>query len=71
MVVRLFITVGLGLYFLSIQYEEYVESQFSISDGSYGSTFFISTGFHGVHVIVGTSILLYRFRHHFGFEAAA
>ena len=81
MVVRLFITVGLGLYFLSIQYEEYVESQFSISDGSYGSTFFISTGFHGVHVIVGTSILLYTFisslrgiflhNHHFMFEASA
>lgn len=64
-----------------MQYEEYAESQFSIADGSYGSTFFIRTGFHGIHVIVGTSMLFYTllaslrgiflYNHHFMFEASA
>lgn len=77
----LFLTVVLGCYFLFIQYEEYCERAFSISDGVYGSTFFVRTGFHGVHVIVGTSILSYTlltillckltFNHHFIFEASA
>ncbi len=80
-VVSLFITVLLGVYFLLMQYEEYCESQFAISDGAYGSTFFIRTGFHGIHVILGTSMLLYTliasvrgfflFNHHFMFEASA
>lgn len=80
-VVSLFITVLLGAYFLSLQYAEYVESAFSISDGIYGTTFFMRTGFHGVHVIVGTTFLAYvlfslacgilSFNHHFMFEAAA
>jgi len=75
------ITVALGVYFLYMQYEEYSESSFSISDGIYGSTFFISTGFHGIHVMVGTSMLFYTlihmlnakltFNHHFMFEASA
>jgi cytochrome c oxidase subunit 3 len=81
MVVRLLVTVILGVYFLTMQYEEYAESQFSIADGSYGSTFFMSTGFHGIHVIVGTSMLFYTllaslrgiflYNHHFMFEASA
>jgi cytochrome c oxidase subunit 3 len=81
MTTSLLVTVLLGLYFLSMQYEEYAESQFSIADGSYGRTFFIRTGFHGVHVIVGTSMLLYTllaslrgiflYNHHFMFEASA
>jgi cytochrome c oxidase subunit 3 len=60
---------------------EYYEARFTFADGVYGSTFFIATGFHGLHVIVGTIFLmvsLYRHRgcefsssHHFGFEAAA
>ena len=75
------ITVLLGIYFLYMQYLEYSESAFSISDGIYGTTFFISTGFHGIHVIVGTSFLAYVLisiskgvllhNHHFMFEAAA
>jgi cytochrome c oxidase subunit 3 len=54
---------------------------FSISDGAYGSTFFMATGFHGIHVAVGTTFLFYVFLsmisgsllacHHFSFEAAA
>lgn len=78
---RLLITIILGIYFTVLQAFEYFESAFSISDSIYGSTFFIATGFHGLHVIIGTSFLficLLRIHnlhfspiHHFGFEAAA
>jgi len=64
-----------------MQYEEYIESMFSIRDRVYGSTFFITTGFHGFHVILGTffliasNIILSLGRltktHHFSFEFAA
>ena len=80
-VVSLRVTVGLGLYFLYMQYLEYSERAFAISDGVYGTTFFMSTGFHGMHVIVGTTFLFYVLlgmlrgvllrNHHFMFEAAA
>jgi cytochrome c oxidase subunit 3 len=75
------LTVFLGLYFTFLQGLEYYEASFAFSDGVYGSTFFISTGFHGLHVLVGTLFLLtclvrhWQFEfspaHHFGFEAAA
>nr|QID48511.1 cytochrome c oxidase subunit III [Bolivaritettix sikkinensis] len=77
----LVMTVILGIYFTIMQAYEYVESQFSISDSAYGSTFFVATGFHGIHVMIGTTFLLiclirqtfYHFsnNHHLGFEAAA
>ena len=77
----LIITVGLGLYFTALQAFEYYEAPFTIADAIYGSTFFIATGFHGLHVIIGSTFLLvclarhiiYHFssNHHFGFEAAA
>lgn len=77
----LLITILLGLYFTILQASEYFETPFSISDGIYGSTFFIATGFHGLHVIIGTSFLIvcllrqlkfhFTSKHHFGFEAAA
>lgn len=80
-VVSLSITVVLGVYFLSMQWLEYNEAIFSIRDGVFGRTFFIATGFHGMHVIVGTTFLFYvlvmmlkgtlTFSHHFSFEAAA
>lgn len=80
-VIALFTTVLLGAYFLVMQYAEYVETSFSMADGVYGSTFFIATGFHGIHVFIGTSFLFYVFinliqgkllyNHHFSFEAAA
>jgi len=57
-VVSLLITILLGGYFTIFQGIEYYEASFSISDSSYGSTFFVATGFHGLHVIVGTSFLL-------------
>ncbi len=79
--VSLAITLILGLYFTLIQGIEYNEASFTIADASYGSTFFVATGFHGLHVIVGSSFLavslyrvsmgLFRKNHHFGFEAAA
>jgi len=75
------LTVLLGLYFTALQGFEYIEASFSISDSAYGSTFFIATGFHGLHVIIGTSFLFiclirhlfnhFSSYHHFGFEAAA
>lgn len=77
----LLITVILGLYFTSLQALEYYEARFRIADRVYGSTFFVATGFHGLHVLVGTTFLLvclkrriyfeFRANHHFGFEAAA
>nr|ATA58323.1 cytochrome c oxidase subunit III [Bolivaritettix sikkinensis] len=77
----LMMTVILGIYFTIMQAYEYMESQFSISDSAYGSTFFVATGFHGIHVMIGTTFLLicsirqmfYHFtsNHHLGFEAAA
>nr|UJY97867.1 cytochrome c oxidase subunit III [Anastatus fulloi] len=79
--ISLFITVILGILFSVLQYMEYLEASFSISDSVYGSIFFMSTGFHGLHVLVGTIFLLINFfrilknnyssSHHFGFEAAA
>ena len=37
---------------------EYYEAPFAISDSVYGSTFFVATGFHGLHVIIGTTLLM-------------
>nr|ASS30656.1 cytochrome c oxidase subunit 3 [Gastroptychus investigatoris] len=76
----LLITVILGLYFTILQAFEYIEAPFAISDSVFGSSFFVATGFHGLHVMIGTAFLLiclirmynYHFssKHHFGFEAA-
>lgn len=79
--VALGITVVLGVFFTWLQAGEYFISSFSIADGAYGATFFIITGFHGMHVLIGTAFLivcwirtyLYHFRdkhHYFGFDAA-
>jgi len=80
-VTSLTLTIALGIYFLAIQWLEYSEAQFSIADGVYGRTFFMATGFHGMHVCVGSIFLLYvlinllfcklTYSHHFSFEAAA
>nr|WHU27717.1 cytochrome c oxidase subunit 3 [Ancylis sativa] len=77
----LFITVMLGIYFTILQGYEYMEAPFTIADSIYGSTFFMATGFHGLHVMIGTIFLLiclmrhmnnhFSKTHHFGFEAAA
>nr|YP_002265489.1 cytochrome c oxidase subunit III [Contacyphon sp. BT0012]ACF35074.1 cytochrome c oxidase subunit III [Contacyphon sp. BT0012] len=77
----LLLTVILGVYFSILQGLEYVEAPFTIADAIYGSSFFMATGFHGLHVIIGTTFLLiclirhlknhFSSIHHFGFEAAA
>jgi cytochrome c oxidase subunit III len=77
----LILTVILGLLFTCVQAWEYAHAEFSFSGNIYGSTFFMATGFHGFHVIIGTIFLmvcLYRAwkgdftpTQHFGFEAAA
>lgn len=54
----LILTILLRLCFLWLQYEEYVNASFSIRDRVYGSVFFLSTGFHGAHVMLGTAALL-------------
>ena len=80
-VIGLAVTILLGVYFTILQGYEYFEARFSFADRVYGSTFFIATGFHGLHVLVGTIFLIvclfrlikceFRATHHFGFEAAA
>nr|AFQ62124.1 cytochrome c oxidase subunit III [Trinodes hirtus] len=75
------ITIILGIYFSMLQGYEYMEAPFTMADSVYGSSFFMATGFHGMHVLIGTSFLtvcLIRLQknhfsqtHHFGFEAAA
>jgi cytochrome c oxidase subunit 3 len=75
------LTILLGLSFTLCQGVEYAHAPFKFTDGVYPSTFFLATGFHGFHVIVGTLFLIvcwFRARagqftpqRHFGFEAAA
>nr|YP_010363504.1 cytochrome c oxidase subunit III [Atkinsoniella thaloidea]UNZ12605.1 cytochrome c oxidase subunit III [Atkinsoniella thaloidea] len=75
------LTIYLGIYFSILQLYEYIESPFCISDSIYGSTFFMSTGFHGIHVMIGTIFIIvsllrmlnlhFSSDHHVGFEASA
>ena len=80
-VLGLGLTVVLGMLFTSLQAYEYIHATFGFRDGIYSSTFYMATGFHGFHVIIGTCFLTVCFfravkghfkpDHHFGFEAAA
>ncbi len=75
------ITVGLGILFSGLQAYEYTKATFGFGDGIYPSTFYLATGFHGLHVIIGTIFLAviwwrtakghFTPKSHFGFEAAA
>nr|CBH40117.1 cytochrome oxidase subunit III [Ophiocomina nigra] len=74
------VTILLGIWFTSLQAYEYWEASFTIADSVYGSTFFVATGFHGLHVIIGTAFLAvclgrltrahFSVNHHVGFECA-
>jgi cytochrome c oxidase subunit 3 len=77
----LILTVALGVLFSLLQAYEYSHAAFGFSGNIYGATFYMATGFHGFHVIVGTIFLAvcllrayaghFTAQHHFGFEAAA
>jgi len=77
----LVVTLVLAIFFTGFQVLEYLEAPFSISDSIYGSCFYMATGFHGLHVFIGSCFLFiclvrlqqhhFTKKHHFGFEAAA
>jgi cytochrome c oxidase subunit 3 len=77
----LLLTILLGILFSSIQAYEYVHAPFPFKGLNYSAAFYMATGFHGFHVLIGTIFLivcLYRARQgdftpkqHVGFEAAA
>lgn len=79
--IGILITIILGIIFSLIQLYEYNQSSFCLNDSIYSSLFFIITGFHGFHVIIGRIFLLIILvriyynhissYHHFGFEAAS
>ncbi|CAM9118827.1 unnamed protein product [Choristocarpus tenellus] len=78
--ISLVVTLFFAISFTLLQVIEYFNAPFGISDGIYGSCFYLATGFHGFHVIVGTIFLAicglrlyfhhFSREHHFGFEAA-
>lgn len=81
LVLALGLTVFLGVFFMGFQVYEYAVAHFGFTDGIYASTFYMATGFHGFHVLVGTIFLFvcwarankghFTAKEHFGFEAAA
>jgi cytochrome c oxidase subunit 3 len=54
----LILTIALGLLFTSVQAYEYMHAAFNFKGNIYGATFFMATGFHGAHVIIGTTFLI-------------
>jgi len=85
LIAGLALTIILGIIFLGLQISEYFEAyqhlNLKLSSGIYGSTFFLLTGFHGLHVTLGTIMLTviimrairghFNKERHFGFEAVA
>ena len=81
LILGLVATVILGALFTCFQAWEYMHAGFTFGGHLYGSTFFMATGFHGAHVLIGTIFLLvcliramyghFTPKQHFGFEAAA
>ena len=77
----LWLTIILGAVFTAIQAYEYAAAPFEFGGNTYSSAFYMATGFHGFHVLVGTIFLIvclvrtykghFTPRQHFGFEAAA
>lgn len=76
----LILTILLGLLFLFLQYTEYSYGEFTIADSVYGTLFYLTTGLHAVHVIVGVIFLSvqalrlysdhFTLEHHLGYEFA-
>ena len=85
LIIGLALTVALGMFFLFLQaheyYDAYTELNLTLDAGIYGTTFFMLTGFHGLHVTIGTLMLIiilgrsvrghFTPERHFGFEAVA
>jgi cytochrome c oxidase subunit 3 len=85
LILGLMATVALGILFLGLQAYEYThaytELNLTLGSGIYGTTFFMLTGFHGLHVTLGATMLIiillrsmkghFTAEHHFGFEAVA
>jgi len=85
LILGLMATVALGFLFLGLQAYEYhhayTEMNLTLGSGIYGTTFFMLTGFHGLHVTLGATMLLiillrsikghFTADHHFAFEAVA
>ena len=83
--IGLILTIALGVSFLMLQgseyYDAYTEDGLTLNAGVYGSTFFLLTGFHGIHVLVGTMMLVvilgrslaghFSPAKHFGFQGVA
>ena len=79
--IGLSLTIVLGVIFTSVQAWEYAHAPFAFSNSIYGATFFMATGFHGFHVIIGTIFLTvclirasagqFTPKQHLGFEFAA
>lgn len=77
----LWLTIALGVLFTAIQAYEYSHASFGFGGNTYSSAFYMATGFHGFHVLVGTIFLIvclrraylghFTSKQHFGFEAAA
>jgi len=78
--ISMFITVILGLLFLFLQFTEYSNGEFTIADSVFGSVFYMTTGLHALHVIIGVLFLsistlrilfdTFTTEHHIGFEFA-
>lgn len=81
LILGLSLTIILGIMFTALQVYEYAHASFPFSGSIYGATFFMATGFHGAHVLIGTIFLIvclfralaghFDSKQHFGFEAAA
>lgn len=79
--INLLFAILLGIWFAGVQWIEYGDAGFTLTDRVFGSTFFVATGFHGAHVIIGATALIacllrnqilhFTNTRHFGFEAAA
>ena len=79
-IIGIAMTLLFAIVFTALQGLEYQEAGFTMADGVYGSVFFFSTGFHGIHVMLGTAFIAVAFfrlinyhltdHHHIGFESS-